>query len=1133
MPQPLQVVYAQATVTPTDADLATVAALELNGWEVQTIVGTLSGVADWGAIAFIVFGHRTSHHPDSAATLDTYPVDKISLSRHVNIRLGFTTGLYGTVTVESLTLIDPSHELAMGAELAGTSQAANRVTFIGLANGCEAVYVRSGTEDVVIAQRAVGAMTYRMFGEYQLQYASEPLLDLFRVATYGYARRFSQPIGGLSLLGQPQATGSATVAGEASADILHPGGYGVLTVEGATSGIQLFGTPVSNKAPAGRLLFYRRYADGPNENRIIDLFLEYDWYVEAPFHTLAGTEGKQFDVLIIGVNILSVGTRPPDEAALAALDIPLHITLCPSTAVLTYGMAGSYSSQTASSFQKTGTDPTSTRLSVSFVSSSYPYLFSLTTGTEAHYTAMFSTRHGVCARALSEGRKVVFFGHSVNSDSVPEVLDLLAHYAGVYPAPVVSMGASEVHLMGDYGTGVGYIAPLGAASAVFELQPVAQGIGYESTFGVVSGVNLSGYPVASGFAGGVVGAYISAGTVLGRPTARSLQTKRTAVFQQRNATLQNYDVSTIAALEDRGWVVTIDVQTFPERDWDDIGLFVIGAPGTAYISPYGIADIGQKPVPIMSMCRAATRFIEGGYGYNSSGTTLLRINRSREDERAPYEQIEVPSQVSQLVWLEEDDDRAIYRQDGLPLRVAVAEGVRTVGYPLVHWSYHRTDVASPELMEVFHRFLAGLETWVSARPISGVSLLSEPTTQGGMVVQGVVSDIQLLQTPTAEGPYAIGAADGIGTVLAAPVGIERVESARPVYPPARFAVTYVAVEGGIAKVYTEGEDGVFVGQELAGEAEYATNRASRSSWSPDGRLFAMSHGGRPHITVFKYAEKLSEEVSGTVVPTMDLGTNVSQFPRAVRWSPDGQHLLVAAQSTPGARLYGYTEDGLVPVSIVGFNHSGTCPDCCWHPSGDYFAVTRFSSLAQPFFFGKKVGGVFSLISNVLSYYRQSSGEQLDSISWSPDGKYLAISYFGGSSVETWYSGVRLYSWDSDADYGTLIPAGLPDAFPAMPWAELGWPRAVAWSSDGKYVAIGTSGESLAIPYRLLIFAISWEGEEMRLTQLPDAPLSIGGSIFDISWMMGSKYLLIAHQISPRVTVLDMGYYNPMTDRWSV
>ena len=221
-------------------------------------------------------------------------------------------------------------------------------------------------------------------------------------------------------------------------------------------------------------------------------------------------------------------------------------------------------------------------------------------------------------------------------------------------------------------------------------------------------------------------------------------------------------------------------------------------------------------------------------------------------------------------------------------------------------------------------------------------------------------------------------------------------------------------------------------------SEPHTDIVNSVSWSPNGKYLAIggdTAGDSQEIRIYSF-----DGLSLSLLYSEEHGTNVY----SVDWSPNGKYLAIGGGDNTdyGYQIRIYSFDGL-SLSLLDPKGFGTIARSVdWSPSGKHLAVGRNTI---------ESGGV--TVSEIQVYSFDGSflaaldykthGNTVTSVSWSPNGKYLAI---GGNTADD-SKEIRIYSFNgsfltllNSKEHGTIV-------------------YSVDWSPSGKYLAIGgeTSG----------------------------------------------------------------------------
>jgi len=246
------------------------------------------------------------------------------------------------------------------------------------------------------------------------------------------------------------------------------------------------------------------------------------------------------------------------------------------------------------------------------------------------------------------------------------------------------------------------------------------------------------------------------------------------------------------------------------------------------------------------------------------------------------------------------------------------------------------------------------------------------------------------------------------------------------------------------------------------------------SWSPDGAYLAVGTSADPHVpgdTGIGFGHELQVyQFDATPTPTVigvtskDMGsTRVSV--NTVAWSPDGIYLAVgtSAEPTPGE-----------PGVNIGL--------------GDELQVYRFDTTPTPTLFG-------------IASKDMGSTSTVHAVSWSPDGKYLAVGASSGASPEDLTGRHELVVYNFDGEVLTGVAS--------LDMGITGTVRDVSWSPDGYYVAVGRDDDSGANTELVMCL---FDGSS--LVELSDVGKEQGANTNTVAWRPAGNYLAIGTASEP-------------------
>lgn len=224
----------------------------------------------------------------------------------------------------------------------------------------------------------------------------------------------------------------------------------------------------------------------------------------------------------------------------------------------------------------------------------------------------------------------------------------------------------------------------------------------------------------------------------------------------------------------------------------------------------------------------------------------------------------------------------------------------------------------------------------------------------------------------------------------------------------------------------------------------------RMKFSPGGRgqYLAVAHDGSPRISIYDTFSN-TKLANPATLPT--------STGRGVAWSADGEYLAVAHDTSPFMTVYQITRPtaGADPL-FTKLTNPGTLPNsqgqaCAFSPPsqhGQHYLAVGSSSA------GGTVNSLmlFTVAGTTLTH-RQTVvvAEDVNGMSWSPDGQWLAIAVDSGLGNR-----LRLYRLTATNTLTlvhSLVPAGVA--------------QDCSFSGDGRYVAVGVNASPFIQVYAIL------------------------------------------------------------------
>ena len=203
----------------------------------------------------------------------------------------------------------------------------------------------------------------------------------------------------------------------------------------------------------------------------------------------------------------------------------------------------------------------------------------------------------------------------------------------------------------------------------------------------------------------------------------------------------------------------------------------------------------------------------------------------------------------------------------------------------------------------------------------------------------------------------------------------------------------------------------------------------------------------------------------------------SNYVGAVAWSPDGKR-IASASGDGTAQVWDAAGGGHV---LTYRGHSSDVLTLAWSPNGQYIATGGIDGIVQ----------VWNPATGATVYTYRGHTDGVFDVAWSPDSQRIASASNDGS-VQIWdaLTGKRLAIYRSSTDIRGKTVAS----------------NAVAFSPDGKDIAIGTSGQAILID-AASARAIGYFGPH-------------GGSALSVAFSPSGKYLAVGRDDST-VEVWDL------------
>ncbi len=286
-------------------------------------------------------------------------------------------------------------------------------------------------------------------------------------------------------------------------------------------------------------------------------------------------------------------------------------------------------------------------------------------------------------------------------------------------------------------------------------------------------------------------------------------------------------------------------------------------------------------------------------------------------------------------------------------------------------------------------------------------------------------------------------------------------------------------------------------------------------WSPGDKHLAvgLDYGAYREIRVYYFKETESRLI---YFPFSSVDVNQSVY--SISWSDDGNYLVVGldAGAKKEVRVYNVTTDGLV---VVGMNDLDALPSATgyavnsvtWSPDGNYVAVGLVGGANEEVriysFDGSDLTPVNGLTADV--------GVTVRSVSWRSTGNYIAVGFNNHNGQE-----VRVYQLVGGTTLNFITGVNIQ----SEGWGWIGWPfntwiyppedkavLSVAWSPNGSYLAVGAVGEAFFGELRVYSFS-TLGGGSLSLRDDVDLGGILDRSGYAVTWKPGgNNYIAVAAQ----------------------
>jgi WD40 repeat protein len=285
-----------------------------------------------------------------------------------------------------------------------------------------------------------------------------------------------------------------------------------------------------------------------------------------------------------------------------------------------------------------------------------------------------------------------------------------------------------------------------------------------------------------------------------------------------------------------------------------------------------------------------------------------------------------------------------------------------------------------------------------------------------------------------------------------------------------------ALSSASANVFTYGIEmqNAFPTMSASGLPNFVTGvTVNAVAWSPNGRYLAIGESGG-NLRVFEFANGVLEQAA----PTFTHGAAIN----AVAWSADGRYVAMGGGASPTTVLRVFDFDGAVLTAVGTFTIAATNAFAVsFSPSGRYIAV-GVDTGAQMRVLNFPASSL--AITDVANF---THGATVNSVSWSPDEKYIAIGGLASAGVTT-----RVIHFTLDSAATTVLAS-------AADFNHGATVQSVAFHPTMRWVAMGGASSG-----GVTLRALSFNGSS--LTASNPANISTGATVSSVVWASDGRFL---------------------------
>ena len=370
------------------------------------------------------------------------------------------------------------------------------------------------------------------------------------------------------------------------------------------------------------------------------------------------------------------------------------------------------------------------------------------------------------------------------------------------------------------------------------------------------------------------------------------------------------------------------------------------------------------------------------------------------------------------------------------------------------WASNRRDNDNSRMMYMLLMALAGVLLIIFGLALLIVQVVDDSATETSTPTEPVIAGVNVDQpvaTNTPTGPTAtfvviLETATPPATLLPTAIPSETpvpTETPIPVPPDDNLTLLYVS-DSGLTSVRSDGSTERGLNIEVGGEDSTSTASVSQAAVSSDGDSLvfaAVSNGVQELYTANANGSNIEQLTNLSADQTVDPA-----------WSPDGQFIAFASDTNGNLDIYVVSANGGIPRRVTSTPDDERQP--VWSPNGQYLAYIVSPTSLESEIYVVEIGEISDLSQPLIEENTSDDACKITraprssySPSFSPDGTRLAFVSNRDSANET-----DVYIMNVDGTSVQLVT--LNDGKSQE--------QSVSWSPDGRWLAVTTTRNAAII-----------------------------------------------------------------------